>query len=161
MVVAAFNVLSIKSVIITWNRRSQMSCDNCKEEKQETVKHMLCSCKHSLYEVVMTKQHDKVVSEFYWWINHGWRKVNYTKLISFIYGSRTMRERTRPLQAAKKDPRTPPPRTHYGWRCSHELETNEGVYNHRYHLLVRKIPRPRHIEVFTLHPLEFSLKFSS
>lgn len=46
----------------TW----EVHCDNCRERKRETVKHMFCNYKYPFYEAIRTKRHDKVVSELYY-----------------------------------------------------------------------------------------------
>ena len=68
MIVAAFNVLPVKSVVTTWMRRCEIFCDNCREQKRKTVKHLFCNCGYPLYEAIRTKRHDKVVCEFYCWV---------------------------------------------------------------------------------------------
>ena len=68
MIAAAFNVLPVKSVVSTWMRRGGIICDNCHEQKRETVKHLFCRCRYPLYEAIRTKRHDKVVCEFYCWV---------------------------------------------------------------------------------------------
>ena len=65
MIAAAFNVLPVKSVVTTWMRRGEIFCDNCREQKRETVKHMFCGCKYPLNEVIRTKRHDKIVCKLY------------------------------------------------------------------------------------------------
>ena len=68
MIATAFNVLSVKLIVTTWKRRDEILCDNCREHKRETVKHLFCRCKYPLYEAIRTKRHDKVVCEFYCWV---------------------------------------------------------------------------------------------
>ena len=68
MIAAAFNVLSVKSIVTIWMRRGEIFCDNYREQKRKTVKHLFCRYRYPLYEVIRTKRHDKVVCEFYCWV---------------------------------------------------------------------------------------------
>lgn len=66
MIAVAFNVLSVKSVVTTWMRCGEIFCDNCREQKRATVKHLFCRCRFPLYEAIRTKRLDKV--KFYCWV---------------------------------------------------------------------------------------------
>ena len=65
MIATAFNVLPVKSIVITWMRRGEIFCDNCREQKRTTVKHQFCICIYPLYEAIRTKRDGKVVCELY------------------------------------------------------------------------------------------------
>jgi hypothetical protein len=49
-------------------RRGEIFCDNCRERKRETVKHLFCRCRFPLFEAIHTKRQDKVVCELYCWV---------------------------------------------------------------------------------------------
>jgi hypothetical protein len=83
MIAAAFNVLPVKSVVTTWMRRGEIFCDNCRERKRETVKHLFYRCRYPLYEAIRTKRYDKVVCELYCWVKLRAEKGNLGRLNSF------------------------------------------------------------------------------
>lgn len=68
MIAAAFNVLPVKSVVLTWMRRGETRCDNCPGRMRKTVKHLFCRCEHPLFEAIRIKRHNKVVCELYCWV---------------------------------------------------------------------------------------------
>ena len=80
---ATFNVMSVKSMVSTWNRKGVMYCDNCRERKRKMVKNMFCSYKYSIYEVIRMKRHDNIVSELYCWVKVRLEKMKLDRLNSF------------------------------------------------------------------------------
>ena len=83
MIAASFNVVPVKSVVTTWMGRGKIFCNNCREQKQETVKHIFCRCRYPLYEAMRTERHDKVVCKFYCWVKLRAEKGKLGRLDSF------------------------------------------------------------------------------
>lgn len=91
MIATVFNMLPVKSVVSTWTRRGEVYCDNRRERKRKTIKHLFYSCKYPFYEAISTKKHDKVVSELYCWVKLCAEKVIWEGWTLFRYGWRRIR----------------------------------------------------------------------